>query len=111
MAKIAAAIHAPFIAGASPTLFQMDSWRELANPRDLTRIFTSPEYAGWRSLRESEDARYLGLTLPRFLGRMPYGAKTSPVDAFDFDLTRNEQKDTLAFVLMRVGYGAASVPG
>jgi multiple sugar transport system substrate-binding protein len=56
---------------------QMSSWQELANPRDLTKIFTTPEYASWRSLRESEDARYLGLTMPRFLARLPYGAKTS----------------------------------
>ena len=53
--KIAAAAHAPFIAGAAPTLMQMESWQELANPRDLTKIFTTPEYAAWRSLRESED--------------------------------------------------------
>src|SRR4029453_11820301 len=85
MAKIAAAAHAPFIAGASPTVMQMESWQELANPRDLTKIFSTPEYAGWRSLRESEDSRYLGLAMPRFLARLPYGAKTDPVDAFDFE--------------------------
>src|SRR5712672_2407453 len=85
MSKVAAAAHAPFIAGASPTVMQMDSWQELANPRDLPKIFTTPEYAGWRSLRESEDARYLGLAMPRFLSRLPYGAKTSPVEEFDFE--------------------------
>ena len=85
MAKVAAAAHAPFIAGASPSLMQMSSWQELANPRDLTKIFSTPEYAGWRSLRESEDARYLGLCMPRFLSRLPYGAKTSPVDEFNFE--------------------------
>jgi type VI secretion system protein ImpC len=85
MAKIASAAHAPFIAGASPTVMQMESWRELSNPRDLTKIFSSPEYAGWRSLRESEDARYLGLAMPRFLARTPYGAKTNPVDEFNFE--------------------------
>ena len=85
MSKIAAAAHAPFITGAAPTVMQMDSWGELANPRDLTKIFTTPEYAGWRSLRESEDARYLALCMPRFLGRLPYGPKTSPVDAFNFE--------------------------
>ena len=68
--------HAPFITGAAPTVMQMDSWQELANPRDLTKIFTTPEYAAWRSLRESEDAKYLGLAMPRFLSRMPYGART-----------------------------------
>ncbi|MCL5777298.1 type VI secretion system contractile sheath large subunit [Limibaculum sp. FT325] len=85
MAKVAAAAHAPFITGAAPTLFQMDSWAELANPRDLTKIFQTPEYAPWRSLRESEDSRYLGLAMPRFLGRYPYGAKTDPVEEFAFE--------------------------
>jgi len=85
MSKIAAAAHAPFITGSSPTVMQMESWQELANPRDLTKIFQTPEYASWRSLRESEDARYLALCMPRFLGRLPYGAKTSPVDDFDFE--------------------------
>ena len=84
MSKIAASAHAPFITGASPTVMQMDSWSELANPRDLTKIFTTPEYAAWRSLRESDDARYLAMCMPRFLGRIPYGPKTNPVDAFDF---------------------------
>lgn len=85
MAKIAAAAHAPLITGANPTLFQMDSWSELANPRDLTKIFQTPEYAAWRSLRESEDSKYVGLAMPRFLGRMPYGSKTDPVEAFAFE--------------------------
>ncbi|HSI61234.1 MAG TPA: type VI secretion system contractile sheath large subunit [Ideonella sp.] len=85
MSKIAAAAHAPFITGAAPSVMQMDSWGELANPRDLTKIFTTPEYAAWRSLRESDDARYLAMCMPRFLGRLPYGAKTSPVDAFNFE--------------------------
>ncbi|MDD5296186.1 MAG: type VI secretion system contractile sheath large subunit [Rhodocyclaceae bacterium] len=85
LAKNAAAAHAPFISGASPTTFQMGSWQELANPRDLAKIFSTPEYAGWRSLRESDDARYIGLAMPRFLARTPYGAKTNPVEAFDFE--------------------------
>src|SRR5918992_2511299 len=76
MSKVSAAAHTPFIAGASPTVMQMASWQELANPRDLTKIFTTPEYASWRSLRESEDAKYIGLAMPRFLSRLPYGAKT-----------------------------------
>src|SRR6187455_3323896 len=85
MAKISAAAHCPFLAGANPTVMRMDSWQELADPRDLTKIFTTPEYAAWRSLRESDDARYLGLAMPRFLARLPYGAKTDPVEAFDFE--------------------------
>ena len=85
MAKIAAAAHAPFITGASPNLMQMESWQELANPRDLTKIFSTPEYAAWRSLRESDDSKYLGLCMPRFLARTPYGANTNPVEEFDFE--------------------------
>jgi type VI secretion system protein ImpC len=85
MTQICAAAHAPFIAGGSPSTFQMDSWQELSNPRDLSKIFQTPEYAAWRSLRESEDSRYLGLTMPRFLARLPYGSKTDPVDEFDFE--------------------------
>jgi type VI secretion system protein ImpC len=85
MAQVAAAAHAPFIAGAGPTVMNMDSWRELSDPRDLTKIFQTPEYAPWRSLRDSEDSRYLGLAMPRFLARMPYGAKTSPVEDFAFE--------------------------
>ncbi|KTT24988.1 type VI secretion system contractile sheath large subunit [Pseudacidovorax intermedius] len=85
MAKIAAAAHAPFITGANPSLMQMESWQELANPRDLTKIFGTPEYAAWRSLRESDDSKYLGLCMPRFLARTPYGANTNPVEEFDFE--------------------------
>ncbi len=85
LSQVSAASHAPFITGAAPSLMQMDSWQELSNPRDLTKIFQTPEYAAWRSLRESEDARYLGLAMPRFLARLPYGAKTDPVEEFDFE--------------------------
>jgi type VI secretion system protein ImpC len=85
LAKNAAASHCPFIAGAAPTVMQMDTWQELANPRDLTKIFGNTEYAAWRSLRDSEDSRYVGLAMPRFLARLPYGAKTNPVDEFDFE--------------------------
>jgi len=85
VSKIAASIHAPFISAASPTAMQMDSWQELANPRDLTKIFSTPEYAAWRSLRESDDSKYVALTMPRVLARLPYGDKTDPVDEFDFE--------------------------
>ncbi|ATQ76386.1 type VI secretion system contractile sheath large subunit [Massilia violaceinigra] len=85
LARISAAAHCPFISAAAPTVLQMESWQELANPRDLTKIFQNTEYAAWRSLRESEDARYIGLTMPRFLGRLPYGARTNPVDEFSFE--------------------------
>jgi type VI secretion system protein ImpC len=85
IAAVASAAHAPFLAAAAPTVLQMDNWNELANPRDLTKIFQTPEYAAWRSLRESEDSRYIGLTMPRFLARLPYGAKTEAVEEFAFE--------------------------
>ena len=85
MAQIAAASHAPFIAGGSPSLMGMDSWQELANPRDLAKIFAAPDYAAWRSLRESDDAKYVGLAMPRFLARLPYGAKSDPIEEFEFE--------------------------
>ena len=85
MAQIASAMHAPFLTGAAPSVLGMESWQELSNPRDLTKIFQTPDYAAWRSLRDSEDAKYLGLAMPRFLSRIPYGAKTAPVEDFDFE--------------------------
>lgn len=85
ISQISAAAHAPFLAAASPTAMQMDSWQELTNPRDLTKIFSTPDYAPWRALRESEDSKYIGLTMPRFLARLPYGANTDPVEEFDFE--------------------------
>ncbi|MGO7564629.1 type VI secretion system contractile sheath large subunit [Rhizobium johnstonii] len=85
IAQIAAASHSPFISAASPHLMRMDSWCELANPRDISKIFLTPEHAAWRAFRESEDSRYVALTLPRMLGRLPYGAKTNPADEFSFE--------------------------
>ena len=85
MSQVAAASHTPFLAAAAPTVMQMDSWQELSNPRDLTKIFQTPEYAAWRSLRESEDSRYIGLAMPRFLARRPYGTKSDPIEEFDFE--------------------------
>ncbi|MHB1057619.1 MAG: type VI secretion system contractile sheath large subunit [Rhodanobacter sp.] len=85
IAQVAAAAHAPFIAAANSTLMGMDNWNELANPRDLAKIFSTPDYAAWRSLRESDDAKYLGLTMPRTLARLPYGSATDPVEEFNFE--------------------------
>jgi type VI secretion system protein ImpC len=85
IAQVSAAAHCPFIAAAAPSLMQMESWQELSNPRDLAKIFSTPEYAAWKSLRDSDDSRYIGLAMPRFLARLPYGAKTDPVEGFDFE--------------------------
>ena len=85
MAQIAAAAHAPFIAGVASSVMQMESWQELANIVDLSAPFHRQEYAAWRSLRDSEDARYIGLAMPRYLARMPYGSETDPVKVFNFE--------------------------
>lgn len=85
ISKVASAGHCPFFAGAEPTLLGMDSWTELSNPRDIGKIFDTPEYAAWKGLRDSDDSRYLGLCMPRVLGRLPYGAKSEPVEEFAFE--------------------------
>ncbi|WP_299840717.1 type VI secretion system contractile sheath large subunit [uncultured Paracoccus sp.] len=83
--KVAAAAHAPFMSSAAPELLGMDSWTEIGTPPDLSEIFETPDYAAWNSLRDSQDSRYLALTLPRVLSREPYGQNTnSVVEEFDF---------------------------
>ncbi|MEX0711523.1 MAG: type VI secretion system contractile sheath large subunit [Pirellulales bacterium] len=85
ISNVAAAAHAPFISASSPEMFGWDSFTELAGPRDLAKIFDTVEYAKWKSFRDSEDARYVGLTLPHTLMRLPYGQETVPVEAFNFE--------------------------
>ena len=85
LSKIAASAHCPMFAGADPTLMGMDSWTELMNPRDLSKLFDTPEYAAWKGLRDQADSIYLGLCMPRVLARLPYGAKTEPVEEFAFE--------------------------
>jgi type VI secretion system protein ImpC len=84
ISHVAAAAHAPFITAASPKLFDWDNFTELSVPRDLAKQFESTELIKWRSFRDSEDSRYVTLTLPHVLLRLPYGPKTVPVDEFDF---------------------------
>jgi type VI secretion system protein ImpC len=85
MSHVAAAAHAPFIAAASNDMFGLESFTELGKPRDLAKVFDTVEYAKWKSFRESEDSRYVGLTLPRFLGRLPYDPKEgTTVEGFNY---------------------------
>jgi type VI secretion system protein ImpC len=85
LASVSAMSHAPFIAAAGPRFFGVDSFKELPNLKDLHSIFEGPQYAKWQSFRESEDARYVALTTPRFLLRLPYGQETQPVKAFNYE--------------------------
>jgi len=85
ISQVAASAHAPFFAAASADLFNLETYTKLDAPRDLAKVFDSTEYAKWKSFRQSEDSRYVGLCLPRTLGRLPYGKDTKPVDAFMYE--------------------------
>lgn len=85
MARICGAAHAPFITAAAPKLLGIKSWQQLSDPASLAAKMATADYAAWNSLRASQDSRYLSLTLPRFLARLPYGANTSPVEEFAFE--------------------------
>jgi type VI secretion system protein ImpC len=85
MSQVAAAAHAPFLTAASASLLNMESFTNLDQPRDLAKIFDTTEYAKWKSFRQSEDSRYVGLCLPRVLMRLPYGKETVEVDAFNYE--------------------------
>ena len=85
MSNIAASAHAPFVAAASPDLFDMDSFSELHLPRNLEKVFESKEMIKWRSFRDTEDSRYAALVLPRVLMRRPYGKNNVVIDEFDFE--------------------------
>jgi len=85
ISQVAAAANAPFIGAASPQLFGWDNYQELTEVRDLAKIFDRTEFAKWRSFRESEDSRYVGLTLPRTLARLPYGRENVPIETFNFE--------------------------
>ncbi|MDQ3132269.1 MAG: type VI secretion system contractile sheath large subunit [Pyrinomonadaceae bacterium] len=85
IAGVAATAHAPFLSAASPELFGWDEYSQMTEVRDVSKIFDRMEYVKWRAFRESEDSRYVGLTLPRVLGRDPYGAATRPIETFNFE--------------------------
>ena len=85
ISNVAAAAHAPFVTGADPEMFGLESYTELGKPRDLAKIFDRKEYTAWNSFRDSEDSRYVGMCMPRYLARLPYGEKTKKVKAFNFE--------------------------
>ena len=85
VSQVAAAAHAPFLSAASPELLNMPSYTSLDQPRDIGKIFDSTEYAKWKGFRESEDSKYVALTCPRVLMRVPYGRDTAPVEGFNFE--------------------------
>jgi len=85
VSNIAAGAFAPFISGVGAGMFGFSDWREMSKPRDLAKIFETQEYAKWRSFRETEDARFVALVMPRVIARLPYGAATKPVEEFAYE--------------------------
>jgi type VI secretion system protein ImpC len=104
--RIAASAHTPFISGASPQLFNWDKWSDMNSVRDIGKIFTTPEYAGWNSLRDSEDSRYIALCMPRVISRLPYGAKSVKADGFDFE-EETHGHDVSNYAWMNAAYAMA----
>jgi type VI secretion system protein ImpC len=92
MSNIAAASYAPFLSAASSNMFGLGSYQELSKPRDLKKVFDSLEYARWRSFRESDDAAFVTLTMPRSLARVPYGAATKSIDEFAYEEAPKDAK-------------------
>jgi type VI secretion system protein ImpC len=85
ISQVASAAHSPFIAATAPSMFNMDSFADLGGPRDMAKIFQSTEFAKWKSFRDSEDSRYVGLVMPHILMRLPYGQASIPVESFNFE--------------------------
>jgi len=89
LSGVAAASFCPFLSSASPQLFGFNEWSSLSKPRDLSKVFDSTEYIKWRQFRQTEDARFVALTMPRVLARLPYGEATKPVESFHFEENTN----------------------
>jgi type VI secretion system protein ImpC len=103
IARIASAAHVPFLSAAAPSLMKIDTWQDISVPRDISRVYSTADYASWRALRESEESRYLTLTMPRFLARLPYGEQTRPVEGFAFEEAL-QGSETRSFVWANSAY-------
>ena len=85
ISNVSAAAFAPFISAAGAGMMGFEQWTELSRPRDLAKIFETTEYLKWRGFRDSEDSRFVSLVMPRVVARLPYGARTKPIDAFEYE--------------------------
>jgi type VI secretion system protein ImpC len=101
ISAVSAAAFCPFISSAAPELFGFDDWSNLSKPRDLAKLFDSPEYAKWKSFRESDDSRFVVLTMPRVLARMPYGEGLKQAEGFNFE---EFQQGEQSFCWMNAAY-------
>ncbi|EQA1624827.1 type VI secretion system contractile sheath large subunit [Enterobacter asburiae] len=107
ISHVAAAAHAPFLTAADAGMFGMNTFQEMPRPRDLGKLFDTSDYIRWRSFRQSDDARYVGLTLPRVIGRLPYGAKTTPVEMFNFEEKIDENNEGASYLWINAAYELA----
>jgi len=107
ISHVAAQAHAPFLSAAAPDLFNLEGYQQLDAPRDLAKIFDSTEYAKWKSFRQGEDSRYVALTLPRTLGRLPYGAETKPIEEFVYE-EHVDGTDHSKYLWMNAAYSLGS---
>ncbi len=107
ISHVAAAAHAPFLSAIAPGMLSMQDFSELPRPRDMAKLFETTDYARWRSFRQNDDSRYIGLTLPRVLGRMPYGSKTIPAETFCFEEQINENESGSDYLWMNSAWELA----
>ncbi|MGD0186228.1 MAG: type VI secretion system contractile sheath large subunit [Roseiarcus sp.] len=107
LSKISSAALAPMITGADPNLLGMDSWTELMNPRDIGKLMDTPDYAAWKGLRDAVDSRYVALCMPRVLARLPYGAKSEPIEEFAFEEDTDGHKGA-KYAWMNAAYAMAA---
>ena len=107
VSNVAASAHAPFISAASASMFNLDSFTELDQPRDLAKVFDTTEYAKWKAFRNTEDSRYVALTTSRILMREPYGSATVPVEAFNYE-ERVDGTDHEAYLWGNSAYALAA---
>ena len=107
VATVAAAAHAPFLSAADPSLMGMEDFTQLPGVSDMSKIFDTAEYAKWKSFRQSEDSRYVALTLPHMLMRLPYGKGNTELDAFNFE-EGVDGKDHSKYLWGNAAYGLAA---
>src|SRR5271157_4618118 len=107
ISQVASAAHAPFMSAASSELLNLSSYTQLGAPRDIGKIFDSTEYAKWKSFRQSDDSRYVALTLPHILMRLPYGKDTKQIDAFDYEESV-DGSDHSKYLWSNAAYGLAA---
>lgn len=93
LARIGAAAHAPMIAAADSNILNMDDWTEINDPRDLANRFNTTEHQAWNAFRQSDDSKYLVLTMPRILGRETYSVRDNPIEEFEFEEVTNGDHD------------------